>query len=242
MTTKTFSIIYHIRSEQGADVEHELHIDEATNISQRPDLARIPDCAMLENHQCDHCPLNSEQHRYCPVMHRLSPLIENIHAQLNSFDHVELEVVTPGRRIFVETTAQRALGSLFGLIIASSPCIHYAFFRPLVPYHLPVASIEETNFRTLSLYLINQYFLQEEGVVDGISFDDLDEIYANISSANAHLSRRVGEVLEKDGMLNALVLLDMFSQGFLMSLRLSKQQLKQRFNANYPIIREGLCE
>jgi len=35
--------------------------------------------------------------------------------------------------------------------------------KPMVRFHLPFASIEETKYRAISMYLLAQYFLYQQG-------------------------------------------------------------------------------
>jgi hypothetical protein len=71
-----------------------------------------------------------------------------------SYDTIRLDVTTRERFISQDTTAQRGISSLLGLLIATSGCPHTRFLRPMARHHLPFASCEETLYRAASMYAL----------------------------------------------------------------------------------------
>ncbi|MFC1854058.1 DUF6901 family protein [candidate division CSSED10-310 bacterium] len=170
-----------------------------------------PSWTRLDYNQCPNCPLTLETHPYCPLAVNLINLVTRFE-RLISYDEIELTVVTEERIIMQTTTAQRGISSLMGLLIATSGCPHTFFFKPMARFHLPFASIEETVTRTTSMYLLAQYFINNEGGEPDLELKGLLEIYQNIQTVNQHIAHRLREVTEKDSVVNAIILLDTYAQ------------------------------
>jgi len=170
----------------------------------------FPSWTALDFHQCPHCPLKIETHPHCPVAVSLVNVIEKFE-NVFSHDQVILKVITDNRKVFQKTTAQRGLSSLLGLLFATSGCPHTAFFKPMARFHLPLASEEETIFRAAGMYLMAQFFLDKEGKKNELGFDGLKRIYDNLHLLNMTVAQRIRSVTQADSSLNAVVLLDIFT-------------------------------
>jgi hypothetical protein len=83
--------------------------------------------------------------------------------------------------------------------------------KPMVRFHLPFATIEETIYRMTSMYLVAQYFKKQEGQPFDLELDGLAQIYSEVSKANKDFSQRLAAAAEKDANVNALVELDVFA-------------------------------
>jgi len=163
----------------------------------------------LEFHQCTHCPLDKETHPHCPVATALGAVIERFE-KVFSYDEVDLEVITRQRRVTQRTTAQRALGSLIGLLFATSGCPHTDYFKPMARFHLPLPSLEDTVFRVTSMYLVAQYFRHKEGRESDFELEGLKKIYDNMHLLNSMITERIRNATRADSSLNAVILLDTF--------------------------------
>lgn len=120
-----------------------------------------------------------------------------------------VEVDTPMRSIVSKSTFQAGLASLLGLVCATSGCARTKFLRPLARFHLPFANEQETVFRALSASLLMQYVENaKSGTNKPITFDQLNDNYANLSIVNSHLAKRINDGVERDAALNAVVILD----------------------------------
>jgi hypothetical protein len=173
----------------------------------------LPSWTKLDFHQCPNCPLGLDTHPNCPLSVSLVDLVTQFDRVL-SYDKIHLKVITEERVIFQETTAQKGISSLMGLLMATSGCPVTSFFRPMARFHLPLASDEETIYRATSMYLLAQYFIKkEEGNAD---FDmiGLKKHYENIDIVNANIALRLRSAVKTDSMINALVLLDSYAKGF----------------------------
>lgn len=205
------------------DLEYRLITDDTRRevpVWLEPDSQRIrvapdfeaPDWARLEHRQCSHCPLDPAEHRYCPIALNLAYLLptENLGT---SFDTLTLEVATPQRLYRSDTTLQRALSSLFGLVCALSDCPHTRFLRPMALFHLPVATETETLVRAASLWLLGRYLEHRHAPEVPIDLDGLDRAYLNLNELNRCFVERFRADKHSDAPVNAIVLLQMLARG-----------------------------
>lgn len=169
-----------------------------------------PAWAELAFEQCPHCPLSPQQHPHCPVAVGLADIAHRFD-QLVSFDEIDLEVITEERQVTQHTTAQRAISSLLGLSIATSGCPHTAYFKPMARFHLPLASEENTIYRAAGMYLLAQFFLKKEGSASDPGLLGLRKIYENLHQVNLCIAKRLKSATVTDSSVNAIVLLDSFT-------------------------------
>jgi hypothetical protein len=169
-----------------------------------PDSFKPPAWAELTYHQCSHCPLDKETHRYCPIALNLAFLLPDS-ALGDSFQTVSVQVDTPQRQYQQTSTLQRALSSLFGLICGLSDCPHTRFLRPMARFHLPLSNPTETLVRTASLYLLQQHMNKRQN--SQVSLADLNARYAALNELNRCFTRRLRGNRQSDAPVNALILL-----------------------------------
>jgi hypothetical protein len=172
----------------------------------------LPSWTKLDYHQCPNCPLVLDTHSHCPLSVSLVELVTRFERVL-SYDIIQLKVITEERAIFQETTAQKGISSLMGLLMATSGCPITAFFRPMARFHLPLASDEETIYRATSMYLLAQYFIKKDNGTADFNMHGLKKHYENIDIVNSNIALRLRSVAKADSMINALVLLDMYAKG-----------------------------
>jgi len=185
----------------------------------------------LEFNQCPNCPLNPETTPLCPVTNNLDLLVNNCD-KLRSHNEVFLEVITSERVISANTTVQRGLSSLLGLMLATSDCPHTRYFRPMARFHLPLASEEETIYRAASMYLLAQYFKLNEGKSADINLSGLADIYSNLQIVNKSLANRLRAASDSDAAVNAVVLLDLFAKAIPFSITDSLEDIRYLFSLN----------
>ena len=75
---------------------------------------------------------------------------------LVSFDTVGVTVVQSERTVYAETTAQQAMSSVLGLIMATAGCPWTDHLRPMARFHLPFANEAETLYRSVSMFLLSR--------------------------------------------------------------------------------------
>ena len=190
----------------------------------------LPSWTNLDFHECPHCPLPIDEHPHCPLAVRLVNIVESFDP-LQSYDKVHIDVVTEERTVSRDTTAEQGIGSLMGLVIATSGCPHTAFFKPMARFHLPLASEDETIYRAASMYLLAQYFLKKEGYDTDIGLEGLKKIYENIQVVNASIAKRLRGATEKDSSVNAVVWLDMYAKSSSYAIEESLDKIRHMFSA-----------
>ena len=118
----------------------------------------------------------------------------------------------PERTYEEDTTLQKGLSSIVGLYIVTSNCPIMDQLRPMVRFHLPFATSEETLYRAVSMYLTRQYFAMRRGETPDWELEKLAQIYSAISVVNAGMSRRLRQASTKDANANALIILSAFGE------------------------------
>jgi len=207
---KTRFFQYRFDMQHGNHAEIEVALDSETLDRVGVRVDNPPPWTALEAHQCPHCPLHPEQHPRCPVAIGLVDIIRHFD-HLVSYDQVDLTVVTEQRTVSQRTTAQYAISSLIGLVMATSGCPHTAFFKPMARFHLPLASEESTIYRAAAMYLLAQFFLRKEGKASDPGLTGLGKIYQNLHLVNLHIAKRLKDATRTDSSVNAVVLLDSFT-------------------------------
>lgn len=167
----------------------------------------LPEWTRLAFHQCVHCPLDPEQHAYCPFAVAMVKPLDALQTR-NSYDPVEVTVDWRGRQVRQSTTLQRALGSLIPLISASSGCPHTEMMRAMAWFHLPFSSVEETLYRLLGTYLLGQYLRGRNGLEADTELHQMPALYSNLRRVNQGMARRLRAISESDSGVNGLVLMD----------------------------------
>lgn len=187
-----------------------LLIDAQTLEIIHPQKQELPAWTELGYKQCPHCPLDPQKTHNCPAAVCLNSVIEKFN-DVVSYDKVELEVITDDRKITQQTSAQKSISSLLGLMLATSGCPHTSFFKPMAHFHLPLATPQETVFRASGMYLLSQYFLEETNPEAKLELEGLKEIYNNLHILNHALAKRMSEACITDSTKNAIAILDMLA-------------------------------
>ena len=197
----------------GSDETWNVQLDK-TKITLIDDPSRhFPFWTKLDFHQCPHCPLALDTHPHCPLAVSLVDLVTQFDRVL-SYDKIQLRVTTEERVIFQETTAQKGISSLMGLLMATSGCPVTSFFRPMARFHLPLASDKETIYRATSMYLLAQYYIKRENGIADFDLIGFKKHYESIDIVNSNIASRLRSAVKTDSMINALVLLDSYAKGF----------------------------
>ncbi len=190
--------------------------------------ATLPAWTKLDFHQCPNCPLTPEAYPYCPLAAHLVTVVERFEG-LVSYSEIQVDIMTAERFITQETTVQRGISSLMGLIMAMSGCPHMAFFKPMARFHLPFASADETVYRATSMYLLAQYFLHKAGYQADLDLTGLREIYNNIEVVNVSVAKRLRTATEADSAINAIILLDIYTKSIPVVIEESLEEIRHLF-------------
>jgi hypothetical protein len=168
---------------------------------------------------CEQCSLmKSSESVFCPIAVNIATIVEAF-KDTYSYDTVDVRVESK-ERVYSrkQISIQQALSSILGIIMVSSGCEDLDKLRPMVRYHLPFASIEETIYRAASMYLLGQYFRRKHGLEPDWDMKQLINIYQKIDRINVKLVKRLQAATSKDASLNAVVVLDVFAQMLPMSI------------------------
>lgn len=194
-----------------------------------PNKKLIPSAwTKLEQNQCNNCPLNKEDYPDCPLALNLSEVVPKF-SSWQSFNSVHVMVETQERTYSKNTSLQQALSAMLGIFMVTSDCPVMASLKPMVRFHLPFASIEETVFRSVSTYLLGQYFKFKNGDEADWNLDNLMDNYKDIQLLNFGMAARMRSVVDKDANLNALVVLDIFAKELPFSIKKSLENLEYLF-------------
>jgi len=214
---------------EGRQVQMDIQLD-----SQRLNIINncpyvLPEWAALDFYQCPHCPLSVTTHPHCPLAANLVNIINHLDT-LHSYQQIRVKVVMKNRTFTQDTTIQKGLSSLMGLVIATSGCPHTMFFKSMARFHLPLADEEETISRVTSMYLLAQYFLKNEGKPADFELKGLMELYDNMHIINKTIAMRLRAASKTDSTVNAIVLLDVFTFVLPLSIKTYLQEIRHLFD------------
>ena len=169
-----------------------------------------PEWTELKFHQCPTCPLNEKQHPHCPIAINLVDVVEFFRDSI-SHEKVDILVETEARGYLKQTTLQEGISSITGIYMVTSGCPIMDKLRPMVRTHLPFATVDETIYRVISMYLLAQYFLSKHAKEPDWKLTNLVNIYSDIGTVNKHFRERLSAINVNDATVNALVNLNCFA-------------------------------
>ena len=207
----TAKITYRFLFSDGRATAHEVVLDENTGRQVSGPVLSHQAWAQLEHKKCRHCPLKKEDHPECPVAKNLA-VVANAFKSEKSFEKVVVWVVTAERTYRKRVPLQDGLFSLFGLIMATSDCPTMEFLRPMARFHLPFASLKESTIRSVSFYLLKQYFVAKKGGKPDYDLRELQKFYDALEEVNRGMADRIRSMSEEDAEANSIVILDTFAQ------------------------------
>ena len=208
-----YRITYNFQFENGKIKQFDIMLDPATITLITKDTEIRPDWARLDFHRCVCCPLEVEAVPYCPIAVNIAELVDEFKDEISS-DNCLVKCITPERTYMKEVAIQEGLFSIFGIIMATSNCPIMNFFKPMARFHLPFSTLEETIFRSTSIYLLRQYFEYKKGKKPDLNLKKLDEHYAKVQEVNKGILARVNTLSEKvaDADNNAIIILNALAQ------------------------------
>jgi len=187
-----------------------VRLDKETLLIDLPRRPNPPAWTEMKSFQCEHCPLDATQVTHCPVAVNLVELID-FFSEFISHEKVQLEIETPERSYSKHASLQSAMSSLLGIYMVTSGCPIMSRLKPMVRFHLPFASLEETRYRAMSMYLMAQYFLYRQGKPADWSLAGLVKIYDDIRTVNLNFFNKMTAMKVRDAGLNAISILDSFA-------------------------------
>ncbi len=172
--------------------------------------AELPAWTALSHHQCPNCPLKPESHPHCPIAANLVTVIDSFKDTV-SVEEADITVEHESRVYSRYAAVQYGISSLMGIYMVTSGCPVMDKLRPMVYTHLPFATISETMFRAVAMYLLAQYFRQQHGKAPDWKLERLVQIYEEVAKVNRAFVKRLLSINPQDASLNALVGLDCFA-------------------------------
>jgi hypothetical protein len=195
----------------GLERKIDIKLDKKTLNLIQTKRESYPEWTELKYFKCPNCPLDEEQHSFCPVAVNLVDLIDFFQDMI-SYKEVDLLVQSEERTYIKHTTLQQGISSLMGIYMVTSGCPIMEKLKPMVCYHLPFPTLKETQYRVISMYLLAQYFLHKRGKEPDWELKNLVKVYDDIRIVNKGFFQRLAQIKIRDATLNALIKLDMFAQ------------------------------
>ena len=164
--------------------------------------------ARLDYAGCEHCPLPPGA-QYCPIAVNIGALVDEFRDVL-SCRTAEVVVETAERRYYKKGSVQEALFPLLGIYMSASGCPSMEKLKPMVRHHLPFATIEETIYRVITMYVTAQYLRMQSGLTPDWELKGISEIYDRVNQVNRAFCQRLTKAVEEDALVNSVVILDAF--------------------------------
>lgn len=170
----------------------------------------LPVWTELSHQRCPNCSLCEKTYSHCPVAVNLVGVVEAFN-DVFSYEESDVEVITQARIFSTRARNTHAVGSLIGIYMVTSGCPVMDKLRPMVLTHLPFATTEESVYRSISMYLMAQYFRYRKGLVPDWDLTEFTAFYDDVHTVNQAFVKRLTTFVERDASLNAVVLLNCFA-------------------------------
>lgn len=194
----------------------------------KPSGGTPPEWAKLEVARCPCCKLKSEEHQYCPIAANIAELVLAF-KDTASYKSCSVSCISTARSCTKETTVQDGLASILGIIMATSGCPSMKILKPMACFHLPFATVQESNYRSASAYLLRQYFTHKKGESADFFMDRIQEFYQEVQEVNKGIFKRIDMTSEMNADKNAIVTLNALAQILVMEVNESLESLKPVF-------------
>ena len=226
-SSNTLRYRYKFQFENGEEKLFDVLLNEQTlQIIQSSPISN-PEWTRLKYHQCKNCPLQVDV-EYCPVAVNIAHLIDEFKFS-TSYDKTWVQVETPERTYAQETSVQNGLSAILGIYMVTSGCPILDYLRPMVRFHLPFATTDETVFRAVSMFLVAQYFRTRKGLEPNWNLEGLVNIYKEIGIVNKGMWNRLSNASSFDANVNALIVLSTFGDALRFSLKKDLENISPLF-------------
>lgn len=209
-SAEALSFSYRFLFKNGEEKRFSIFVDPNTLDNIKPEGVEYPEWTLMKNFKCPHCPLSEEVHQYCPVAINLVDVIKFFSDAL-SYEQVEIMIETTARNYFKKTSLQDGVSAMIGVLMVTSGCPVMGKLKPMVRFHLPFATLEETEYRVLSMYLLAQFFLWKKGNEPDWEMKNLVNIYEDIKILNLNVCKQIADLESKDTSINSVVVLNNFA-------------------------------
>lgn len=211
------NVNYDFRFDDGRTVE--FRVTDCPGEAESP----LPSWTKLAHCQCSSCPLKASGTSHCPAAIEILPVVEAFRSD-DAYQKVDVKVTDDRRSYAKRTSLEEALRSLLGLKMANSGCPVLSELRSMAVHHLPFASSDEFIMRSVSDYLLQQYFAMRNHKEPDWDLKGLVERNQRLQLVNQALWQRIHSVCEGDSNLKAL--LNFFSMASSVSFSLESQLRK----------------
>ena len=213
---KEFSYLYRIEYDDGTVQTFDIRLDART-LDNTLDYGPPPDWTRRETFGCANpsCPLKPDA--ICPfarTVHYLLTLFNNVRSTQMAAVSVRSQHRTTLKRVAI----QAVVGSLAGILMPTCGCPVLARFKPMVRFHLPLASLEETEYRAFTMYALAQLLRGRRHLVREDGLDGLRRFYDEVQTLNHLAARQISSLQKMDATINGLVILDTFASSVTLSL------------------------
>jgi hypothetical protein len=220
-------IQYTFTLDNGTVHQFDVDLDRSSSLERLKTPSPPPSWTDLSYHQCTNCPLSTNEFVKCPTALDLEEILGKFRSVI-SYQKVRVEVKTQERTTYKDCDVQTGLRSLMGLVMATSACPILRRLKGLANYHLPFATMDETLFRTVSVYLLKQYYeYQRTGMAD-LQLSGLDEHYQQLSIVNRCFTYRIRAASDLDANVNALGTYIYIAEEVSSSLQDQLKELKEK--------------
>lgn len=214
------------------DSKKEFSIDLAyDSLLYRPGNSVFADWTKLPNHQCSCCTLSLAKNPYCPIAANLSELVLTF-KDTASYESCHVSCKTDERMVSKDTIVQDGLSSIMGIIMATSGCPTMEILRPMARFHLPFATVDESMFRSVSAYLLRQYFNFLDSGNSDFHLENVKSYYSDIELVNGGILQRIKHATKLDADRNAIVILNCLAQILYLELDDDLQSLRHIFSSS----------
>jgi hypothetical protein len=187
---KAVSFQYRFTFGRGFERTIDIKLDEKTLNLIPTKRASYPKWTELKYFKCPNCSLDEDQHSFCPIAINLVGTVDLFRDKI-SFKEVDLLIQSKERYYIKHTTLQQGISSLVGIYMVTSGCPIMEKLKPMARYHLPFATLRETQYRVVSMYLLAQYFLYRRGKKPDWELKNLVKIYDDVQIVNKSFFQRL---------------------------------------------------
>ena len=213
--TITYRYVFNFDDDSAKTFDIELDTQTLAVVNQEPTV--YPEWTALNYCKCPNCPLDEKVHPRCPVAVNLVDVV-NFFNESISYEEVRVEIDTEERSFAKDTTVQKGVSSLLGILMVTSGCPVLDKLRPMVRFHLRFATPRETTYRAVAMYLMAQYFINRRGMEPDWELQDLVRLYGEVQKVNHSFGNRLRGISAEDANPNALIILDCFANYIVLSI------------------------
>ena len=203
---------YSFTFDDGVKKVFEARLDPATLTILPPETTSVapPEWTRLEHHRCENCPLRPESSPHCPIAVNMAALVESF-GTIISYETADVLVELQERTVFKRTPVQSGLYSLMGIYMSASGCPVMDPLKPMVRFHLPFSSVDETIYRVVSMYVTAQFLRMNAGLAADWELAEMSRLFDEVHKVNIGFCTRLRSAIKEDALVNSVSTLDVFA-------------------------------